>query len=158
MSVRRAILSGLLVAGLAAPLIAGPPWISIELPPSPFDDASRNAVLLVHAYHYRQNANEGVTGRAVGIVNGTRRSMTLKLDRTTRPGVFALKNSWGTTGDWTLILSATQEEGHAAEVMVKMSGARVLSVEAATGPSQFAELPVMPRRFTDAEVEASLRR
>ncbi len=158
MSVRRFLLAGLLVTGLAAPLLAGPPWISIELPPSPFDEASRNAVLLVHAFHYRQNANEGVTGRAVGIVNGARRTLTLQLDRTSRPGVFALRNSWGTAGDWTLILTVTQEHGHAAEVMVKMSGARVVAVEAATGPSQHAELPVLPRRFTDAEVEASLRR
>ncbi len=158
MFARRLLLSTLLVTGLVAPLLAGPPWISIELPPSPFDAASRNAVLLVHAFHYRQNANEGVTGRAVGIVNGVRRTMTLQLDRTSRPGVFALRNTWGTTGDWTLILSATQEHGHAAEVMVKMTGARVVAVEAATEPSQHAELPIIPRRFTDAEIEASLRR
>ncbi|MBX3145267.1 MAG: hypothetical protein KF785_00745 [Gemmatimonadales bacterium] len=158
MFARRILLSALLVTGLAAPLLAGPPWISIELPPNPFDAASRNAVLLVHAFHYRQNANEGVTGRAVGIVNGVRRTMTLQLDRTSRPGVFALRNTWGSVGAWTLILTASQEHGHAAEVMVKMTGARVIAVEAATEPSQHAELPVMSRRFTEAEIEASLRR
>jgi hypothetical protein len=41
--------------------------------------------------------------------------------------------------------------------MVKVSGTRIIGVESATRPSRHAELSVEPRRFTDAEIEASLR-
>ena len=91
---------------------------------------------------------------------GQRRTLQLSFDRTSRPGEYALKNSWGEKGDWTLVLTNQQDghEGGAAEVMVRVSGNRVIGVEAATKPSKFAELPLEPRRFTEAEIDASLGR
>lgn len=144
---------------VASPLFAGPPWITVELPPNPFDQASRGAFVLVHAFHHSSDGGDPVVGRAVGMVDGQRRSVALSFDRTSRPGVFALKNSWGDKGEWTLVITNQQAShgGGAAEVMVRVSGNRVIGVEAATKPSKFAELPLEPRRFTDAEIEASLR-
>ncbi len=145
---------------VTSPLFAGPPWITVELPPNPFDKASRGAFVLVHALHYANDSGDPVVGRAVGIVDGQRRAVNLSFDRTSRPGVYALKNSWGEKGEWTLVIT-NQQDGHgggAAEVMVRVSGNRVIGVEAATKPSKFAELPLEPRRFTEAEIEASLRR
>lgn len=145
---------------LASPLLAGPPWISVETPPNPFDQASRGAFLLVHTFHYARQANEQVRGRAIGVVGGERRAVALTLEPTSRPGVFAVKNSWGDTGDWVLVIT-NQQSGHAggaAEVMVRVSGNRVVGIEAATKPSQWAELPLEPRRFAEAEVEAALRK
>src|SRR3990172_6643991 len=84
----------------ASPLLAGPPWLAIELPPNPFDRASRGAFLLVHVFHYQNSADEAVTGRAIGIVGGERRTVTLSFERTSRPGVLALRNSWGGRGEW----------------------------------------------------------
>lgn len=155
----RLLLPFLLLAVVASPLLAGPPWITVELPPNPFDRASRDAFLLVHAYHHAGDGVDPVSGRAVGLVDGQRRTVTLSFERTSRPGVYALKNSWGGNGEWTLVITNQQGEhgGGAAEVMVRVSGNRVLGVEAATKPSQYAELPVEPRRFTEAEIEASLR-
>ncbi len=144
---------------VATPLLAGPPWISIELPPNPFDRASRGAFVLVRALHHAGEGGDPVVGRAVGIVDGQRRSVKLAFERTTRPGVFALKNTWGDRGEWTLVIT-NEQHGHggmAAEVMVRVSGGRVIGVEAATQPSRYPEIPLEPRRFTDAEVEASLR-
>lgn len=143
----------------ASPLFAGPPWITVELPPNPFDAASRGAFVLVHVFHYSSDGGDPVAGRAVGLVDGQRRSVTLSFDRTSRPGVYALKNSWGDKGEWALVITNQQEAhgGGAAEVMVRVSGNKVIGVVAATKPSKFAELPLEPRRFTDAEIEASLR-
>lgn len=149
-------LAALLVT--ASPLLAGPPWVSVELPPNPFDRASRGAFLLVHVFHYSTDGDQPVVGRAIGLVDGQRRSVTLTFDRTSRPGVFALKNTWGEKGEWTLVITNPQEDhGGAAEVMVRVSGNRAIGVEAATKPSKFAELPLEPRRFTESEIEASLR-
>ncbi len=151
-----------LVALLAvtSPLFAGPPWLSIELPPNPFDAASRGAFLLVHAFHHAGDGHDPVSGRAVGVVEGQRREVKLTFQRTSRPGVYSLRNQWGDRGEWTLVISNQQADhgdGNTAEVMVKVSGTRVIGVEAATGKSTHAELPLVPRRFTDGEVEASLR-
>ena len=145
---------------VTSPLFAGPPWITVELPPNPFDQASRGAFVLVHAFHYSSDGGDPVVGRAVGMVDGQRRIVTLRFEGTSRPGVFALKTSWGDKGEWTLVITNEQSShgGGAAEVMVRVSGNRVIGVEAATKPSKFAELPLEPRRFTDAEIEASLHR
>ncbi|MBM4187950.1 MAG: hypothetical protein FJ206_11650 [Gemmatimonadetes bacterium] len=140
----------------AAPLHAGPPWIAVELPPNPFDQASRGAFLLVRVFHHGGESGDPVTGRAVGLVDGRKQSIALRFDRTSRPGVYALKPQWGERGEWSLILTNAQDHGDAAEVMVKVSGTRVIGVEAATKPSRHRELAVEPRRFTEAEVEASL--
>lgn len=145
---------------LASPLVAGPPWISVEVPPNPFDRASRGAFLLVHTFHYGRQAQEQVAGRAITVAGGQRRTVNLAFESTSRPGVFAVRNSWGETGDWVLLIT-NQQAGHnggAAEVMVRVSGNRVVGVEAATKPSQWAELPLEPRRFTEAEVDAALRK
>lgn len=159
MPTRRSLLVLFFGLTLGSPLLAGPPWISIELPPNPFDPATRGALLLVRTFHYRNDGEEPVTGRAVGIVDGERRRATLRFDATPRAGVVALRNSWGERGEWTLVITATQpgDHGGAAEAMVKVSAGRVIGVEVATGESRFRELPVMPRRFTDAEIEASLK-
>ena len=155
----RLLLPFVALALVTSPLFAGPPWITIELPPNPFDRASRGAFVLVHAFHHSGDAGNPVVGRAVGLVDGQRRNLVLSFERTSRPGVFALKNSWGDKGEWTLVITNQQEEhgGGAAEVMVRVSGNRVIGIEAATGPSKYAELPLEPRRFTDAEIEGSLR-
>jgi len=45
-------LAALVSALVATPALAGPPWISIELPANPYDQATRGAFLLVHAFHH----------------------------------------------------------------------------------------------------------
>ena len=49
---RKLSLTALLVAGLPAAAVAGPPWVSIELPANPWDETTRGAFLLVHAFHH----------------------------------------------------------------------------------------------------------
>lgn len=144
---------------LATPLLAGPPWLTVELPPNPFDRANRGAFLLVHAFHHAGDATEPLTGRAIGNVDGQRRTLPLAFERTERPGVYALKNSWGDKGVWVLVLTNDQggHDGWAAEVLVRIADGRVTGIDTATRPSRWAQLPLEPRRFTDAEIEASLK-
>lgn len=157
MSPSRAALALIASLTIAAPLLAGPPWITVELPPNPFDPATRGALFVVRVFHYRSDGDGTPTGRAIGLVDGQRRTATVTLTKTGRPGYFAVKNTWGDRGEWSVVVTATQEHDNVAEALVKVSGQRVVGVEVATGPSRHAELPVVPRRFTDAEVEASLR-
>src|SRR5262245_22242311 len=89
----------------AVPALAGPPWIAIEYPANPFDPASRDAVLLVHAFHHGTEIDNAVSGTAEGLVGGERKSVKLEFKRTSRTGVFALTNQWGQSGDWTLVIT-----------------------------------------------------
>src|SRR2546423_5016354 len=90
----------------ASPALAGPPWISIELPANPYDQTMRGAFLLVHAFHHGRTTGYIVTGTAEGIVNGARQSVTLEFTETSRDGVHALKRTWQQAGTWTQVIRA----------------------------------------------------
>ena len=70
----------------AARTLSGPPWISIEHPVNPYDATTRDAFLLVHAFHHGTPQNFPVTGTAEGMVDGQRRTVNLEFTRTSRSG------------------------------------------------------------------------
>jgi len=120
----------------AAPALAGPPWISIELPANPYDQATRGAFLLVHAFHHGQPVAYLLTGTAEGIVNGERRSIKLEFSETARDGVYALKRMWPTDGVWTLVIKANQGPDDAATAVIELG---------AEGEVASIRVPVMQR-------------
>ena len=103
-----------------APALAGPPWISIELPANPYDQSTRGAFLLVHAFHHGKPVGYIVTGTAEGFVNGERQSVKLQFTETAREGVYALKRMWPNEGTWTLVIRANQGPGDAATAVVDL--------------------------------------
>jgi len=125
-----------LSALLAAPALAGPPWISIELPANPYDQATRGAFLLVHAFHHGQPVAYLLTGTAEGIVNGERRSIKLEFSETARDGVYALKRMWPSDGVWTLVIKANQGPDDAATAVIELG---------AQGEVASIRVPVMQR-------------
>jgi hypothetical protein len=139
----------------AAPF--GPPWISIEYPPSPYDRTTRDAFLLVHAFHHGTPINLPVSGSAEGIVSGRRRSLPLRFTPTSREGVFALTRQWGLEGTWSLVISVSQggPDDAATAVVDLGSDGRVASVRVPTEKRAGYEIPA-PRRVTMEEVERAL--
>lgn len=161
-----AALVGLSIAGGFAPTSGaaaaerrGPPWISVEYPPSQYDRVSREALLLVHSYHHFTPVGLPVSGTAEGIVEGRRRSITLTFEPTSIAGVFALKKQWPDEGAWVLRLAVTQGtgEGNTAGALVTLDAdGRVARVDVPT--RQVAGYSIVaPRAVSDAEVEAALR-
>src|SRR5215510_8677616 len=113
----------------------GPPWISIEYPANPYDSASRGAFLLVHAFHHGTPVNFPVSGTAEGLVDGTRRTISLEFKSTSRPGVYALNKQWPSEGVWTLVVGVTQGDGdfNTARAVVELSSeGRVVNVNVPT--------------------------
>ena len=113
-------LAALVSALVATPALAGPPWISIELPANPYDEATRGAFLVVHAFHHGTPIGYLVTGTAEGIVNGERRSIKLEFTETSRDGVYALKRMWPIEGVWTLVIKANQGPDDAATAVIEL--------------------------------------
>jgi hypothetical protein len=157
---------GLVLAGTTAAVvhsapalpIAGPPWISIEHPVNPFDRTTRGAHLLVHAYHHGTPVGHPVSGTAEGIVNGQRRTITLRFESTSRTGVYALRKQWPSDGTWSLVVNVTQGndgDGNVAQALVELSPTGgVASVHVPT--RQHAE-GAFPRRLSAPEIETALR-
>ena len=138
----------------AADVPAGPPWISIELPANPHDRSTRDAYLLVHAFHHGTPTGFPVTAVAEGLVNGARKSLPLKIRTTSRTGVYALDRQWDQDGEWTLVITVAQGQEDVAQAMVQISEGQVFSVSV---PTDRRDGWNIPRKITQAEVEASLR-
>ncbi|MDQ3697110.1 MAG: hypothetical protein M3373_03655 [Gemmatimonadota bacterium] len=152
----------MLVAGLAlgaaafthAPVV-GPPWISIEYPPSPYDRTTRDAYLLVHAFHHGTPANFPVSGTAEGLVRGERRSVKLAFGTTSRTGTYAVRKQWPDDGTWTLLVTVAQgkDDGATAVVDIGSNG----GVAAVRVPTRRQGEWLIPQRVSMQEVDASLR-
>jgi hypothetical protein len=147
----------LAVASLVAAAAFGPPWISIETPANPYDSGSRDAYLLVHAFHHGTPVNFPVSGTAEGIVKGERKTVTLEFKSTSRPGVYALRKQWADDGIWTLVIGVTQGNGDfdTAKAIVEIGNdGQVASVRV---PSRIANGYRVPDVVRMADIDASLR-
>ena len=143
------------VAAASAP--SGPPWISIEYPVNPFDRTTRGAHLLVHAYHHGTPIANPVSGTAEGVVNGERRTITLRFETTSRTGVYALRKQWPSEGAWTLVIAVTQGEGEGAVAQALVELAPSGAVASVHVPTRQHAQGAFPRRLTAQEIEAAVR-
>jgi len=155
---RRLAVIGVLAASsfalaAAAPTF-GPPWISIETPPNPFDATSRGAFLVVHTYHHGEVDASGVSGSAEGIVSGSRRTIPLVFDTTTRRGSYALRKQWPTEGTWMLVINTGgRAQGVTALVDISsqgdVAGVRVPTRRSSDGWD-------LPQQVTARDIDAAL--
>ena len=139
----------------AAPAALGPPWISIEYPPSPYDASTRDAFLLVHTFHHGTPVVAPVTGKAEGIVGGERRSVTLKFGGTSRTGVFALNKQWPSEGTWVLFISANQGPDDDVTAVVELAANG--QVAAVRVPTERRGSWMIPSDVSAAERETILK-
>jgi len=133
---------------------AGPFWISIEYPANPLDPSTRGAYLLVHAFHHQLPISSPVSGTAEGLVGGERKSIVLRFDSTTRPGVYALRKQWSDDGVWSLVLSVVAHDDNMAQALVELGPDGVTSIRVPTRREREWRIP---RVITAQEVEQSLQ-
>ncbi|HEX7121230.1 MAG TPA: hypothetical protein VF178_02590 [Gemmatimonadaceae bacterium] len=137
--------------------VVGPPWISIEYPVNPHDATTRGALLLVHAFHHGTPTQFPVVGTAEGLVNGERRSVQLEFTRTSRTGVYALRQQWPAEGMWTLVISVrpSARDGDVASAVVDLTpSGEVASVEV---PVRQQDGWSIPQSVAMSEIDARLR-
>src|SRR5688500_10426798 len=135
----------------------GPPWISIETPPNPYDAASRGAFLIVHTFHHGDQVASGVTGAAEGVVAGARKSIPLAFDTTSRRGSYSLRKQWPNDGTWMLVINTGgKAEGVTALVDIGTTG-EVARVRVPTRRDGQWEIPLqVTARDIDAALQARL--
>jgi hypothetical protein len=149
-------LAGLVAAApSSAARRAGPPWISIEYPANPLDPSTRGAYLLVHAFHHQIPTQSVVSGTAEGLVRGERKSVALRFDNTSRPGVYALQKQWGDEGVWSLLISVNQHASDPAQALVELADDG--SISSVRVPTRRDREWTIPRGVTSQEVEQSLQ-
>ena len=155
--IRTLALTLVMSATLAAPAIAKPPWISIELPVNPYDRTTQEAFLLVHAFRHQSPVALPIEGTAEGMVNGERRTVKLTFAETSRDGVYALKRMWATDGVWTLVIRVGQgtAEGETATAVVELGADG--EVAAVRVPSNRRDGWTVPTTVAMTDIDRALR-
>lgn len=98
------LMAGLLLSGMTAAL-AGGMTVTLELPPYSTDTKIKEAALMVKVVGCEDPKVWVATATAEGLVNGERKSIEIKTTKI-KPGYFAIKPEWPTTGAWVLIVHA----------------------------------------------------
>jgi hypothetical protein len=95
---------------LAAQLFAGGFYLQIGNPEASKEAQQAGAVLTVKAWGCHDPAMAKVTATAIGVVNGQRREMPLKMVPLSSPGMFAITQHWPTDGKWVIRLEGRNGE------------------------------------------------
>jgi hypothetical protein len=133
---------------LAIPLFAGALLLEVANPASNPEAMRNHAVLVVRTTACHSPGETSVTATAEGVVNGTRKSIPLKVISLSTAGTFAVTREWPEQGTWAIKVVATNPEYHdyATSVLVPI---RSDSVQLSSAKHYF-------RRPTDAEVSLAL--
>jgi len=125
----------------------GGPWISIETPANPYDASTRGSLFVVHTFHHAVPTEMQLEARAEGLVDGHRRTVPLTPSKGAQTGSYGVRNEWGTTGTWSVLLTATQPAPKASiQAVVDL------------GPDGTVARVSMPQRMqTTADIDRSLR-
>ena len=129
--------------------------MSIELPANPWDRDTRGAFLVVHTFHHGTVIDAPLTGTAEGIVDGKRRSVSLSFEKTSRPGAYVLRNQWGNSGRWVLVISLAQSL-HGDDIVQALVGVSENGTVTSVRVPTEAGREGMPRRATATEIAAAL--
>ncbi len=153
---RSLALAAAALLALPAVAVAGPPWVSIELPANPLDRSTRGAYLLVHSFHHERAITMNIMGRAEGMVNGKRTSIPLAFRETSRGAVFALDQSWPKGEAWVLVITtgAVNGKGGATALVGIGPDGEVRSVKV---PNRKQGEWIIPTDPTAQEIESQLK-
>lgn len=95
---------------LAGQLLAGGFYLNLRNPDTSAEARKSNAVLLVEASGCHDPATAQVTGNAIGMVNGQRKSIPLTITRLSGVANFGVTQQWPKEGKWVIELVARNGE------------------------------------------------
>ena len=135
-----------LALALATQALAGGFWLTLGQGSASTDPLAKDAVLIVRPEGCNNPAKAVVSGKAIGLVDGKRRHVPLKLVALSTPGTYAVKRDWGQEGSWVLNL-------------VALADGRTTSAVVPIGPNGFERRAAkfFPRLPSDADIDAALK-
>jgi hypothetical protein len=139
-------LPGAAILALAGHLWAGGFYLQAGNPEASPEARKINAVQTIKAVGCHDPATAKVTAQAIGMVNGERRSIPLKVTAMSEPGTFALARQWPTKGRWVIQLVGHKD----AVVTTALLRAGPAGIDLQSWKDEM-------REFTPAEIEAMLR-
>ena len=92
------------VLALAGSLFAGGFWLQVGNPEASAEARQHNAVVTIKAVGCHDPATAQVTATAIGVVDGRRQTINLKLTPLSEPGMFALSQQWPKSWRWVIQL------------------------------------------------------
>jgi hypothetical protein len=152
---RHSFITAALLLATTASLHAGPPWVSIEYPANPHHPTTRDAALLVRAYHHSSALNVAMHGMAEGIVDGKRVSKQLEVVPTHTPGVFAVRSALPKGGTWVLVFTTKDGSADATALVTVDANARIVAVDVPSDRTKDGWM--VPRSVTQQDIEAKLK-
>ncbi len=136
--------------------LAGPPWIAIEYPANPFDQATRGGFLTVRTYHHGDLMSKTVTGTAEGVVNGKRQSMALDIRPGSQAGMYVVRWERPAVGRWVLVINSGYQGVTDATAVVEISPTG--TVASVTVPTRaIANGWISPRPVASSEIDGLLQ-
>lgn len=136
-----------IAASAAVTLIAGSFVLDIGRPSANPEAQAKHAVLVVRSSACTHPERTSIAANAEGIINGKRKTISLKLVPLSGAGVYAVTKQWPAEGRWVVTLLATNPSypfPQSAIVSVKGDSADLASVKRSS------------RAPTSEEIEAAL--
>src|SRR5437879_2915320 len=81
------------------------------------DFRSKSAAFVFRTEGCADPAKSQISGTAEGMVKGSRRSVSLKVEAMSKPGVYAVYQNWPAEGAWLVSLKGTCAEANAGAVI-----------------------------------------
>ena len=131
---------------LAAQLFAGGFYLQVGNPEASKEAQQLGAVMTIKAAGCHDPATAKVTATAIGIVNGERREVPLKIVAMSTPGMFAITQHWPAEGKWIVRLEGRNPEQYTNTLIGVNAGG--------VDRSRFRE---DMHQFTQTDVEAMLK-
>ncbi len=94
--------AALAVVALSAQLQAGGFWLTLGNPDASGEARAMHAVATVKAFGCHNPADATITGIAIGVLDGKRQTIPLKLTRLREPGMYAVARQWPSEGRWVV--------------------------------------------------------
>jgi hypothetical protein len=137
---------GIAACAAGALLLAEGFTFTIGSPVASQDFHAKMAAFVFRTQGCAEPAKAQIGATAEGLVKGVRRSVVLKVMAMSKPGVYAVYQSWSPEGDWVVNLKGTCADSSAG-ALIPM------------GPKGFIResSKFFPRPATDAEIDASLK-
>jgi hypothetical protein len=136
----------LAVCAMAALALAEDFSFSIGSPVAAQDFRAKVAAFVFRTQGCADPTKSQISATAEGFVKGVRRSVALKVEAMSRPGVYAVYQAWPAEGHWVVNLKGTCQDAAAGAIVPIGSKGFVRA------SSRF-----FPRPATNAEIETSLK-